>query len=226
MLALAPVLAAAAGAQTISPVIVEFREKARGSFSITNDAFVPVNVVLEPRSFSVDDKGEPVFRPLDKEVKIEFSATSFRIGPQQSYTVFYKAESLRLPCWFSVYATVTGATTPTGLQLVVELPHTVYLMTKQPLARESVVLLRADRKTPGQAIEAEVENRGSEFSRVRAVEVISDKGKQDFAGFPLFPGQKRKISLAWGEKGEPARLVLKFDKFTLEHPIRAVNTSP
>jgi hypothetical protein len=207
-------------------VIVEYREKGRGSFSITNDQFVPMSVVLEARSFSVDATGQPTYRALDPEIKVELSATSFRIGPQQSYSVTYKAESSRLPAWFTIYATITGPQASNGLKLVIELPHTVYLLTKKPLAREAVVVLREPAVSGGKQIEAEIENRGAEFSRVREVEVVSSTGKQQFAGFPLFPGQKRHLQIAWEQAGEPQILVLKFDHFKVESPIKASAKTP
>lgn len=219
-------IGAVAAGQTISPVIVEYREKARGSFQITNDTFVPISVVLEPRSFSVDGQGNPTYRALDPNIRVELSATSFRVGPQQSYSVVYKAESDQLPNWFTIYATITGPQTTSGLKLVIELPHTVYLLTRKPLAREAVVLLREPSLKDKQQIEAEIENRGREFSRVREIEVVSDAGKQQYAGFPLFPGQKRSVQLQWEQKGEPQLLVLKFDHFKVESPVHCSPPKP
>jgi hypothetical protein len=217
-------LAASAAAQTISPVIVEYREKASGSFQIYNDSFVPLAVILEPRSFSVDTEGQPTFRLLDPEIRVSLSETSFRVGPQQTYTIFYKAQSTRLPAWFTIYATITGPQTPNGIKLVLELPHTVYLLTKQPLPREAVVLHRAE-SDRGQ-IEAEIENRGREFIRVQEVEIASTSGKKDFAGFPLFPGQRRILKLDWEETGEPRHITLKFEKFKLESPLCPAAQTP
>ena len=217
-------LAVSAAAQTVSPVIVEYREKGSGSFQVHNDAFVPLTVVLEPRSFSVDTLGQPTFRPLDPEIRVELSETSFRVGPQQTYNVFYKTQSTRLPAWFTIYATITGAQTPTGIKLVIELPHTVYLLTKEPLPREAVVIHRAD--LGRKQIEAEIENRGQAFIRVQEVEVDSTSGKKGFAGFPLFPGQHRILKLDWEGSGEPQRITLKFEKFKLESPLRALSQTP
>jgi len=217
-------LAVAAAAQTVSPVIVEYREKASGSFQVYNDSFVPLAVILEPRSFSVDVRGRPTFRPLDPEIRVDLSETSFRVGPQQTFTIFYKARSTRLPAWFTIYATITGPQTPTGIKLVLELPHTVYLLTRQPLPREAVVLHRAE--SGAKQIEAEIENRGREFIRVQEVEIASASAKKDFAGFPLFPGQRRILKLEWGESGAPQRITLKFEKFKLESPLHPILQSP
>jgi hypothetical protein len=224
ILAVTCVLTGAAAAQTVTPVIVEYKEKARGSFQIVNDTFAPMSVVVEARSFSVDSEGKPTFRPLDPEIRVELSAASFRVAPQQRYTVFYKASAERLPAWFTIYSSVTGPQAAGGIKLVLELPHTVYLMTKRPLARESVVV-RAE-QAGAKSIEGEIENRGAEFSRVQLVEVHSSAGKKEFPGFPLFPGQRRHLKLDWDGAAAPQKVVLKFEHFQIEQEIRPPKPSP
>lgn len=215
-----------AHAQTISPVIVEYVEKARGSFQIRNDTVYPLDVVLEPRSFSVDVEGEPTYRRLDPHMLVRLSRMSFRLGARQTYTVFYEASAQPLPAWFTIYATLTGPASPTGLKLALQLPHTVYLLTKKALERDAVVFLRADATGPKHQIEAEIENRSQEFSRVQQVEVTSRSGKKSYPGFPLFPQSRRILRLDWDQRGEPERIVLKFARFRVEQPIRVVAESP
>ncbi len=140
--------------------------------------------------------------------------------------MFYKASADRLPAWFVIYATITGKTTPTGIKIAVELPHTIYLLTKKALAREDLVWLRADARPDKKLIEAEVENRGAEVSRVLEVEVTSSTGKKEYSGFPLFPGQRRNMQLDWDQPGEPQRIVLKFGHFKTESSIRSMTGSP
>ncbi len=213
-------LTIAAQAQTVSPVIVEYREKAKGQFQISNDSVVPLNVSLEPRSFSVDGEGHPTFRKLDAEIHVRLSTTSFRLGPKQTFVIFYDASSTRTPAWFTIYSTLTGPPNPTGLQLALELPHTVYLLTKKPLVREEVIVARAEFQGGQDAhVEAEIESRAKEFGRVQLVQVVSEAGKKDYAGFPLFPGQRRAVSLEWDQPGTPQRLVIKFEKFQVEQVI-------
>lgn len=210
-------------AQTISPVIVEYTDKADGRFQLYNDAEIPLTVVLEPHSFSVDSSGKAVFRKLDPGLKVELSSTSFRLAPKQTYYIFYKATTETYPNWFCIYATVTGPVSPTGLKLALELPHTVYLVGRKPLDQSKVSWNRAEIATEGQKrlISAEVENHGGEFSRVQEVEVTSTAGKQVFAGFPLFPGQRRSIELDWDQPGVPQRIVLKFQRFKIESSLKA-----
>ena len=219
-------LASAARAQTISPVIVEYREKAQGKFQLFNDSDFPLNVVLEPQSFTVNSDGAPTFHALDPSIHVRLSTMSFRLAPRQTYTVFYQAYADSLPAWFVVYATVTGAVTQEGIKIALELPHTVYLLTKKPPAIEAVVWHRAEEVNDKRQIQAEVENRGAEFSRVQEVEVTSTSGKKLYPGFPLFPGQRRSFQLEWDQPGEPQQIVLKFARFKSESPIRKVSSTP
>ena len=100
----APCLAA----QTVRPVIAEYSQKARGRFDLVNDTALPLNVVLEPKSFSISDEGSPTFRPLDKSIHLKLSQMSFRIPPKQTYYVFYEATADTYPAWFVIYATLAG----------------------------------------------------------------------------------------------------------------------
>jgi hypothetical protein len=215
-------LAPLAPAQTISPVIVEYTDKADGRFQLYNDADIPLTVVVEPHSFSVDPTGKATFRKLDPGLHVELSSTSFRLAPKQTYYVFYKATTETFPNWFCIYATVTGPTTSTGLKLALELPHTVYLLGHKSLDQSQVSWDRAEITVKGdkRLITAEVENHGTEFSRVQEVEVVSSSGKKSFGGFPLFPGQHRQIELDWDQPGVPQQLVLKFSHFKMESDLK------
>jgi hypothetical protein len=214
-----------APAQTISPVIVEYTDKADGRFQLYNDAEIPLTVVVEPHSFSVDSSGKATFRKLDPGLHVELSSTSFRLAPKQTYYVFYKATTESYPNWFCIYATITGPTTPTGLKLALELPHTVYLLGHKSLEQSQVSWDRAEISVKGdkRLITAEVENHGAEFSRVQEVEVVSSSGKQTFGGFPLFPGQHRQIELDWDQSGVPQQIVLKFPHFKIESSLKNAN---
>ena len=215
-------LAPPALAQTISPVIVEYADKADGRFQVYNDAEIPLTVVLEPHSFTVDSTGKAIFRKLDPGLHVQLSTTSFHLAPKQTYYVFYKATTEAHPNWFCIYATVTGPVSASGLKLEIELPHTVYLVGRKPLDQSQVSWNRAEISTEGgkQLVTAEVENHGAEFSRIQEVEVTSAAGKQIFAGFPLFPGQRRDIELDWDQPGVPQRIVLKFQRFKIESSLK------
>jgi hypothetical protein len=203
-------------------VIVEYADKADGRFQVYNDADIPLTVVLEPHSFTVDSTGKAIFRKLDPGLHVQLSTTSFHLAPKQIYYVFYKATTEAHPNWFCIYATVTGPVSASGLKLAIELPHTVYLVGRKPLDQSQVSWNRAEISTEGgkRLVTAEVENHGAEFSRIQEVEVTSTSGKQTFAGFPLFPGQRRDIELDWDQPGVPQRIVLKFQRFKIESSLK------
>jgi hypothetical protein len=215
-------------AQTISPVIVEYTDKADGRFQLYNDADIPLTVVVEPHSFSVDSTGRATFRKLDPGLHVELSSTSFRLAPKQTYYVFYKATTETYPNWFTIYATITGPTTSSGLKLALELPHTVYLLGHKTLDQSQVSWDRAEITVKGdkRLITAEVENHGTEFTRVQEMEIVSSSGKQTFGGFPLFPGQHRQIELDWDQPGVPQQIVLKFPHFKVESALKEPNVTP
>ena len=219
LLFLAPGLAA----QTISPVIVEYHEKAAGRFQIHNDTDFPLTVVLEPQSFTVDSGGKPTFADLSSDIHLELSTTSFRVGPKQDYYVFYKATADKLPSWFCIYASVAGARTMDGVQVRIELPHTVYLLGKTPGQASDIAWVQAvsTSDSPKPKIEAAVENHGADVTRVREVDVTSASGKQVYEGFPLFPGQRRDINLEWDQPGTPQHIELKFEHFKTETDLNA-----
>ena len=209
-------------AQTISPVVVEYPDRADGKFQVYNDADVPLTVTVEPHSFTVDSTGKAVFRKLDSGLHVSLSATSFRVAPKQTYYVLYKATTETYPNWFCIYATVTGPTTPSGLKLALELPHTVYLTGHKTLDQAQVSWNRAEMEMTGgkPQISAEIENHGTELSRVQEIEVISNSGKQTFSGFPLFPGQRRELDLDWTQPGVPQQILVKFPHFKIETALK------
>jgi len=90
-------MTAALSAQTVKPVISELGNPAKGRIEYYNDSLTPLNVVLEPKSFTVSETGEISYRPLDTTVHLKLSTTSFRIPPQQSFYVFYEADSPQAP---------------------------------------------------------------------------------------------------------------------------------
>ena len=44
---------AVTGAQSVRPVIVEYKGQARGKVELVNNSLFPINVVLEPKSFDI-----------------------------------------------------------------------------------------------------------------------------------------------------------------------------
>ncbi|HEX4934927.1 MAG TPA: hypothetical protein VFV33_17175, partial [Gemmatimonadaceae bacterium] len=115
-------LPGSARAQTVRPAVVEYPVQGRGRFELVNETLFPLAVVLEPRGFAVDERGNLTDLPLDTaNVTLRLSAMSFRIPPLGTYTVSYEARAKQLPAWFMVLAAMTGARTNTGLNVRLEL---------------------------------------------------------------------------------------------------------
>jgi hypothetical protein len=216
---------AMARAQAISPVIAEYQGKGRGQFQVTNGTLFPMDVVLEPYSFVADSKGHPKYGPLEPNIHVRLSNPSFRVGPQQSYTVYYDATADALPAWFTIYATITRANDHSDVRVAFQLPHTVYLLPKTTVKRDSVVFRRAVSPAGG-PVQVELDNRSGDYARVQEVDLITSSGKQVLPGFPFFPHQQRILLLDPAKGAQARRVVIKFPHFKIEEPIQDTGASP
>ncbi|MBI4165035.1 MAG: hypothetical protein HY508_04805 [Acidobacteria bacterium] len=207
-------------AQAIRPVIAEYNEKARGRFDLVNDSLIPLNVVLETKSFSVGEDGSPTFRPLDKSIHLKLSQMSFRIPPQQTYYVFYEATAPHYPAWFVIYASFSGLPQQSGLNVQVELPHTVYMGQKVALTRDEVQLGKAEYLPGLKQVQIEIKNIGDRLGRVSEVEVRGDREKTAYSGFPLMPGSRRRVTVEWKSSVPPQRAIVQFKNFKIETPLQ------
>src|SRR5262249_33053994 len=119
-------------AQTIRPIVSEYQIKAQGKFEVVNDGDRPLNVVMQPRGFTVDEHGEMHDAPLAPGLHLRLSATSLRIPARQTRLVFYEATTDQAPAWFVVYANLSGFPPRNfnGLNVQLELPHLVYILPR------------------------------------------------------------------------------------------------
>jgi hypothetical protein len=224
-------LAAVSGAQTVRPVISELSNPAKGRVEYVNDSLTPLNVVLEPRSFTVSETGAITYRPLDANVHLKLSTTSFRIQPQQTYYVFYEASAAQSPAWFVIYAAFSGFPfrTAQGMNVRLELPHTVYLLPKQSVEKPEVHIARAELSPDDNKVVLEVENSGNNFGRVLQTQLMYAKKKQEAPGFPIFPHSKRILEVPLEEKaaGEnvPVDVLLQFQTFKVEEKLQRRSNS-
>lgn len=228
-LVLAFVLAARpAAAQTISPPIAEYQERARSSFQLTNQSIFPLSVVLELRGFDVTEQGEVVDAPFDStRIHVKLSAMSFRIPPRGSYTVFYEARGDSLPAWFNILSAISGTRTDEGLNVRILLPHVVYLNQKTPLRKEEVVIRRFELDSARHRARVQLENTGPNLGRV--LQVAAGRGKSLAApgsAFPLFPGMVRWTEVEWTADSLPDRVTVKFAKFTLDTALTPAIAAP
>jgi hypothetical protein len=224
-------LSASAIAQTVRPVINELGNPAKGRVEYVNDGLTPLNVVLEARSFSVSEKGEIAFRPLDPSIHLKLSATSFRIQPQQTFYVFYEASAPPTPTWFVIYASFSGFAfrTAQGMNVRLQLPHTVYLLPKQKLEKADIRVVRAELDSSGNKVLLEIENTGDNFGRVLQTYLENGRKKEEAPGFPIFPHSKRILEVPLDSKAQrdaaPSEVSFQFDNFKIEEKLQIKSNS-
>ena len=214
-------------AQTVSPPIAEYQERARSSFQLINSTIFPLSVVLEVHGFTVTEQGEVQEVPLDTaRVRVKLSAMSFRIPPRQTYTVFYEASADSVPAWFNIVSAMTGTKTESGLNVRILLPHVVYLNQKEPLKKEQVALRAFEVDTASGKLRVQLENLGPNLGRVQQVTVTAGKTTSaPGAGFPLFPHMLRWTEVDWPKGLTPERLTVRFARFSMD-TVLAAPTSP
>jgi hypothetical protein len=205
-------------AQSVSPPIAEYQEKARSSFQLQNGSLFPLTVVLEVRGFEVTEAGEVIDTPFDtSRVHVKLSAMSFRIPPRGSYRVFYEATGDTLPAWFNILSAMSGSRTDNGLNVRLLLPHVVYLNQKQPLRKTDVVVRTYQVDTAGQKVRVQLANIGPDLGRVLQVNLKNDHSSSDpVGGFPLFPHSRRWIEVPWSGEQPPASISVKFARFSID----------
>jgi hypothetical protein len=124
------VLAYAASAQTISPVVVEGGgSKAQGSFTVTNNGLLPAAVTVEAHTL---DLRTNTALPLAPTTHVELSQTSARLGAKQNFTFNYIIKCDAMPCVVQFQAGMmtamhAGPGVGQGLAVRIVLPHVVYL---------------------------------------------------------------------------------------------------
>lgn len=213
-------------AQTVRPLINELGNPAKGRVEYVNDGLTPLNVVLEAKSFTVSETGEISYRPLDPDIHLKLSTTSFRLQPQQTYYVFYEANSTKNPQWFVLYAAFSGFPfrTAQGMNVKLELPHTVYLLPKASVEKPDVIIERAELNPAANKVTLSVMNQGDNFGRVLETQLVYNKKKQEAPGFPIFPHSRRILEIPLSEKAEgenvPVEISLQFQKFKMEQKLQ------
>jgi len=206
--------------QTIRPVLLEYsKHKAQGRFELVNDGVTPLNVILEPKSFDITEAGEPVYRPLDARIRLRLSTMSVRIPAKQSRFVFYEATCDSLPAWFVIPCTFSGFPPQNGLEVRVELPHTVYLVQKDRLAREDVAIRTAVFDADRRIVKVELENVGPRLGRAMEVDVAAGRLHSRQPSFPMPPRACRWLAIPWNESRSPERVVIRFRGFSVEQKL-------
>lgn len=212
---------AGACAQTVRPLIAELNNPAKGRVEYVNDSDTPLNVSLSVRSFTVSETGEISYRPLDSNIHVKLSSSSFRIQPHDSYFAFYEAKTDASINWFVIYAAFSGFgfRAQNGMNLRLELPHTVYLLPKESLSQSQVKIIRSAYEPTDHKVLVEVENTGDYFGRAMQTVVTSGRKKTEGPGFPVFPHSKRSIEVPVEGNESPDGVVVDFEKFKLQEKL-------
>jgi hypothetical protein len=220
-------LAVPAAAQSVSPPIAEYQERARSSFQLHNGSLFPLTVVLEVRGFKVTEQGEVIDLPLDtSRIHVKLSAMSFRIPPRGSYRVFYEATGDSVPAWFNILSAMSGTRTESGLNVRLLLPHVVYLNQTRPLTRNEVAIRALEFDPSAKKARIQLENLGSHLGRVLQVSVTDGRTTSEpSGGFPLFPGSRRWTEVPWSEAAAPNHLTVRFARFSIDTALTAARTS-
>lgn len=206
--------------QAVRPVIVQHKGKVfRGKVELVNDGVVPMNVVVEPKSFKVSQEGELSFQPLNPDLQVKLSTMGARIPPKQTQIVFYEVRAETLPAWLVIYSTFALKPPDLGIGVRVQLPHVVYLNQEDPL-KEQDIRVSVPGFDPGKGkLSLVVENNSPKLGRLQEVTLSNDKEKQVYGGFPMFPDYQRHIDLPWKQEQPPTKIALRFDKFHVEQTI-------
>jgi hypothetical protein len=222
---LAAVLLQADGAsgQTIRPLIVEHGPSAKSYFEVVNRTLHPQLVTLEARGFTISEEGVATFGPLPDRVQLRLSEMSFRVPPRQSHYVFYEAKTDSAPAWFTIYANVADARRENGLRIDVELPHTVYLVQKEPLSDTDVQVRLESFDPRARTGRVRIENTGPRLGRVADVRLSGGGVRASLGAFPLLPRSSRLVPIAWEGDGVPEKLTVEFTDFSV---MRALVPTP
>jgi len=215
-------------AQSVSPPIAEYQEKARSSFQLHNGSIFPVTVVLETRGFTVTEQGEVQDVALDaNRIHLKLSDMSFRIPPRGTRTVFYEAWSDSLPAWFNILSAISGTKTASGLNVRILLPHVVYLNQKQPLRKGDVAIRAFEFDTARKTARVLLENLSPNLGRVYQTTVSNGhNASPPGSGFPLLPRKRRWAEVGWTALTPPNRVMLRFSRFTLDTALTSKAASP
>ena len=212
---------ATATAQTIQPLVSEYVREARGRVEIRNNSDQPLQVVVEPRGFSVREDGHLQDEPLGVGLRVTLSAMSFRLPARQSRFVFYEASSDRTPAWFVLYANLSGYPQRdySGVNVQLELPHVVYILPKETWQPGDVRVLESRFNPETRHVELLVQNDGALFGRIAQVQVAGGGSRVTAPGFPLFPGGRRRLDVAWPNEAQPETVQLTAPNVSVRHTI-------
>lgn len=206
-------------AQSVRPAIMEYTSAASGQFELVNDSPLPLVVTMEAKSFTIDERGVGHFMPLQSSIHLQLSQTSMKLPPHGHRAVFYKATADAYPAWFCIYSAFTGLPKRGAMNVLLELPHTVYLLNKSGANSEDIQF-HALRVEHGELI-GTVENRSANVVRLQSLQWMNRDGKKNEAGgFPLLPGGVRALNIALPVDAEPRHVRARMGKLSIDGDVR------
>ena len=192
------VFSAGMRAQTVQPAVVEIptgkQTSIDGQFEVINNTLEPMVVTIEAKSFDIGRDGVATFRALSPEVRLDLTANSLRLWPKQHRTIFYRVSVPHFPAWFCIYSNFSSAVHHTGVQVQMEMPHTVYLLDRTRATPDQVRFTSLHRE--GNVVHGVVQNGSATLVRVSSLELSGAQGKLEAGGFPLLPGTEREFTIA------------------------------
>jgi len=218
-------------AQSVSPVIVEYKNVSKGAASgkleLTNNTQVPLDVVIEAKSFNITSEGRSQYRDLDPSIHLQLSNSSTRLQPGQSYYVFYKVKADSIPAWFTIYSgfsppkhNVDGEHADVNMRVM--LPHVVYLYQKTKLTKPDIKIKDVTYVTSTHKVVCDLENVSVNLGRVQKVTANGEHSEAQSGGFPLLPGIPRHLEMDWTATTLPKKVAIAFENFTITMPIETI----
>ena len=208
-------------AQTVRPVIVEYRGSAKGKFELVNNGLQPANVLIEPKSFTIGEDGDGAYGPLAKDIHVKLSAMSLHIPAKQSRFVFYEAKADTLPAWFVIYSVFAGPTQQSGLTVHLALPHTVYLVQKESLEKRDVTVESLKYLPEQRKAIVMIANNSDRLGRALEWQVGTRQTTSTSNGFPLLPHSRRQLEVAWAGPNPPDTFLIRFEHFSFKEDFSA-----
>ena len=218
---LAMVIASAVtmAAQSVRPSVVEYTGATEGQYEVVNDSLLPVFVTVEAKSFTIDKDGVAKFTPLSPSIHLQISETSLRVPPHGKRTVFYKASADVYPAWFCVYSSFSGLPRRGSVNIAVDMPHTVYLLSKQDAKQGDIAM--TELHIEGGELRGVVRNRGGNMFRLLSLQWADAKGhKTEAGGFPLLPGGERELHIALPANAKPQHIYGKLNHLAVDGPVQ------
>jgi hypothetical protein len=106
-----------------------------------------------------------------------------------------------------------------GLNVQLELPHTVYLLPKASVKREELEA-SATFNSNTKKITINTYNKGTTVARVLMTYADQRGHKEQGFGFPVYPQKHRIAEMPWNGSTPPEKITLEFENFKIETPVR------